>query len=85
MFNWDFKAESIAQTMVENRQMIVSKIGEQKYNNELALMQQIGNDDEDGVFKTYSIDQRNQDLKDKDLAKGYNEQVGIDGCRMSID
>lgn len=71
--------------MVENRQMIVSKIGEQKYNNELALMQQIGNDDEDGVFKTYSIDQRNQDLKDKDLAKGYNEQVGIDGCRMSID
>ena len=52
MFNWDFKAESIAQTMVENRQMIVSKIGEQKYNNELALMQQIGNDDEDGVFKT---------------------------------
>jgi len=85
LFNWDFKAESIAQTMVENRQMIVSKIGEQKYNNELALMQQIGNDDEDGVFKTYSIDQRNQDLKDKDLAKGYNEQVGIDGCRMSID
>ena len=73
MFNWDFKAESITQTMVENRQMIVSKIGEQKYNNELALMQQIGNDDEDGVFKTYSIDQRNQDLKDKDLAKGYNE------------
>ena len=38
LFDWNFTAESLASTMVKNRQVIVNKIGEQRYNNELALM-----------------------------------------------
>jgi hypothetical protein len=72
--------------MVKNRNVIVEKIGEQRYNNELALMQQMeDNEDEEGRYKNYAIDYRGGDLKDKDLHKGYDEQVGIEGCRLSID
>ena len=41
-------------------------------------------DDED-VFRNYPLDRRDEVLKDKELAKGFYEQVGIEGCRLSVD
>lgn len=72
-------------TMIQNRNVIVNKIGEQRYNNELALMQAVEDEDDEGKFKNYAIDYRDQALKDKDLINGYSEQAGIEGCRLSID
>jgi len=71
--------------MMQNRNVIVDKIGEQRYNNELALMQAVEDEDDEGKFKNYAIDYRDEALKDKDLINGYNEQAGIEGCRLSID
>lgn len=71
--------------MIKNRNVIVNKIGFDRYNNELALMQQIEDEDEEGKFKNYAIDYRDNALKDKDLVNGYYEDVGIEGCRLSVD
>ena len=59
--------------MMQNRNVIVDKIGEQRYNNELALMQAVEDEDDEGKFKNYAIDYRDEALKDKDLINGYNE------------
>ena len=70
--------------MVKNRNVIVNKIGERRYNNELALLEAMEGDDED-VFKNYPLDRRDESLMDKELAKGFYEHVGIEGCRLSVD
>lgn len=71
--------------MIKNKQIIVQKIGEQKYNNELQMIQQIDDEDEQGLMNRITIDFRDSSLKDKELPKGYNEYVGVDGARLSLD
>ena len=85
LFKWDFTADSLAATMIKNKQIIVQKIGEQKYNNELQMIQQIDDEDEQGLMNRITIDFRDNSLKDKELPKGYNEYVGVDGARLSLD
>lgn len=72
--------------MRENRAVIVKKIGEQRYEDELAVLEHLEvEEDVEGVFKHCCIDHRAQELADVDLGPGYHQQVGAEGCRLSVD
>ena len=58
MFKWDFTADSLAATMIKNKQLIIDKIGEQKYNNELQIIQNIDDEDDQGIHNRITIDFR---------------------------
>ena len=72
--------------MRENRAVIVKKIGEQRYEDELAVLEHLEvEEDVEGVFKQCQIDHRAEALADADLDPGYYQQVGAEGCRLSAD
>jgi ABC-type sugar transport system ATPase subunit len=74
LFQWDFTAESIAKTMRANRAAIVNRIGEQRYNDELAVLEHLEiEEDVEGVFEHCRIDRREEALTDVDLGPGYHQ------------
>jgi len=86
LFRWDFTAESMLQTMRDNKAAIVKRIGERRYEEELAVLERLEiQEDVEGVFEHVCIDRREEGLKDVDLGPGFYQQVGVDGCKLSLD
>jgi ABC-type multidrug transport system fused ATPase/permease subunit len=73
--------------MRENRAVVVARIGEQRYADELAVLEHLEiQEDVEGVFQGCRIDHRDpKRAGDTELGPGYHQQVGAEGCRLSLD
>ena len=82
----DTSAVALIENMNANKSAIVDMIGEEKFNEELDVLQKLKEQEEKkGVFIAEEgvIDQRVDKLKDVDLPQGFWIKCGIKGSKLS--
>ena len=83
---FDDSAQALLKEMADNKAKVVALIGQAKYDEEIALLQEVEKDDEKkGAFLSVAgaIDKRDDKLKDIALSAGFESACGIKGGKLS--
>ena len=76
---YDFTAKSLKATMEANKDAIINKIGQEKYDEEIMVLEEMEeNELLEGIFQAEQglWDRRSDDLKQPALPIGYNKTIG---------
>lgn len=85
---YDFTADSLLKTMMANKDAIVGKIGQEKFDEECEVLEEMQDQEMlEGIFQCEAglWENRPSDKLTPELPKGYQKTVGINGCKLSID
>ena len=85
---YDYTAESLLKTMEANKDAIVAKIGLEKFDEEIEVLEEMADQEAlEGIFQSETglWDRRAEDLKEPELPRGYSKTIGTRGCKLSID
>ena len=80
------QASNLKQEMEHNKEAIVGIIGQQKYDEELAVIDQLVEQEgklEQFKAQTGDVDDRDKKLKDVELSDGYQHFCGFKGGKLS--
>jgi len=83
---FDDSAQALLKEMADNKAKVIGIIGEDKYNEEVELLNKCEKDDEKkGGFQAVSgaVDKREAKLKDITLVGGFESACGIKGGKLS--